>query len=70
MPIPENNVHPRIVYEGTSREYYTPGKIIQMEVYRKIDFHLGKNPNIISNDWSKAYGYDKVKSLGRWMWEN
>jgi hypothetical protein len=50
MPIAENDVYPRIVYEGTSREYYTPRKIIQMEVYREIDFHLGKNPNIISND--------------------
>jgi hypothetical protein len=49
MPIAKNDVYPRIVYEGTSREYYTPRKIIQMEVYREIDFHLGKNPNIISN---------------------
>ncbi len=51
MPIIEDNIYPIIDYKGTMKECYTLKKIAQMEILKKIDFHLGKNPNIISNDW-------------------
>ncbi len=50
-PTIQKNVYSRIDYKGTTRVYYTHKKITQMEIYKEIDFHLGKNPNIISNDW-------------------
>jgi len=50
MPIIEDNIYPIIDYKGTMKECYTLNKIAQMEILKKIDFHLGKNPNIISND--------------------